>query len=142
MPKPPIPRELKLLRGTFQRCREPQNVAEPECLDEVPEPPVSLEGVAVLKWREHAGNLAKCRVLRKTDLDTLESYCLAYELVVKTAREVRIDGVTLTDDKGAVKRNPATSVLAAAQAEMRQLSTLLGLIPSARGRIQDSNLCQ
>ena len=135
MPNPPLPRELKLLKGTFQKSREPENVAEPECLDEVPEPPASLEGVAVLKWREQAGNLAKCRVLRKTDLDALESYCLAYELMVTTACEVRVDGVTITDDKGAVKRNPATSVLAAAQAELRQWSTLLGLNPSARGRI-------
>lgn len=91
--------------------------------------------MAEAKWAEVASLLMDGQVLKHTDLDILENYVTAWHMMVLAAEEVRRDGFTVMNDNGGVSKNPTCTVLAQAQAEHRQLSTLLGLNPSARTRI-------
>ena len=140
MGRPPKPKEAKVLSGTFRKDREPiDNPMEAVGFTKTPEPPASLQGrMASKKWTEIAEHLIESDVLKSTDLDVLESYCLAWELMVRADAELEKDGLTVTSPMGTVSKNPAATILASAQAEHRQLSTLLGLNPSARTRINVS----
>ena len=138
MARPPKPKEAKILAGTFRKDREPvDDPMEAKPVKKVPAPPLSLQGHprAVGKWQEVAGLLIESDVLKLTDLDVLESYCIAWLTMVDASDEVRREGLTVDGAMGGVQKNPACTVLAQAQAEHRQLSTLLGLNPSARTRI-------
>lgn len=139
MANKPKPKELKVLQGTFRKDRETvENAPEYKAIKKVPDAPLSIRGIPELekKWKEIGDLLVESGVLKHTDIDILESYCLAWYSVVLASKDVIDEGVTIKDPiDGSIKKNPASTALFQAQAEHRQLSTLLGLNPSARTRI-------
>ena len=136
--RPPKPKEAKVLKGTFRKDREPvTDPMESEAVMEVPPVPLSLQGhpKAEAKWKETAKLLIDATVLKTTDSDILETYCTTWLVMITASEEVFRVGLTVSGAMGGTQKNPACTVLAQAQAELRQLSTLLGLNPSARTRI-------
>lgn len=140
MPKgrPPKPDNVHQLHGTRSKVTRTEGHESPEPIPvmETPKAPYSLtQDVAILKWKETADRLIACKVLKDTDLDALESYCISYQMMISASEEIEQTGMTVTGGMGGLVANPACAVLARSQAELRQLSTLLGLNPSARTRI-------
>lgn len=121
----PLPRNLKLIKGTLQNCLEP----DPESQVHVPDPgdinpPSSLGEIAKTVWLETAPILKEAGILKVTDLYSLESYCQCFEVAQKAYFK------TQDDDDGAHVRT-----WKAATSELRYWSSLLGLDPSSRGRL-------
>lgn len=136
--RPPKPASVHQLHGTRARVKtvEGHESPEPESVMQLPPPPHTLSGdLAQRKWREKAEQLIASKVLKVTDLDALESYCIAYEIMCVAKAEFDIEGPTVPGASGAPVKNPAANVLKDAQTEIRQMGTLLGLNPSARTRI-------
>ena len=136
--RPPIPDNVHKLRGTRSKVKREagHESPEPEAVLEIPKAPLTLQlELAQLKWNERAGQLIASKVLKVTDLDVLESYCIAFQTICECVEIIQNEGYTIPGAMGGKIANPATSIKAKAQAELRQLSTLLGLNPSARTRI-------
>jgi P27 family predicted phage terminase small subunit len=105
-----------------------------------PVPPVSLQSdIARRKWTEAAAALIDAAVLKAADLDALESYCLAYQMMCQASDCLAQDGLILVGGMGGPVKHPACGILKDAQAELRQLSNLLGMNPSARARVATGN---
>ena len=140
MPKgrPPVPDNVHNIRGTKSRVKkeEGHESPEPEAVLEIPKPPLTLQmDLAQRKWTDTATQLIQAKVLKVTDLDALESYCIAYMNMCVAQKQIDIEGLTVDGAMGGSIKNPACGVLKDAQSELRQMSNLLGLNPSARTRI-------
>lgn len=136
--RPPKPDNVHLLHGTRSNVnRAPGHESpEPEAVIELPPHPLSLvSDLAQRMWNEKAEQLIRSKVLKVTDLEALESYCLSYELMCTASDEINREGITVVGAMGGMIKNPACNVLKDAQTELRQMGTLLGLNPSARTRI-------
>lgn len=136
--RPPIPDNIHQLRGTKSKVArvEGHESPEPDAVDELPPAPHTLTSdLARLKWKDTAEHLIKSKVLKVTDLDALESYCISYEMMCEAKDAIEHEGLTIPNAQGVPTKNPTCNILKDAQAELRQMSTLLGLNPSARTRI-------
>lgn len=136
--RPPKPDNVHQLHGTRSEVKRAagHESPEPEAVEEIPKPPFSLvTDLAQRIWNEKASQLIRSKVLKVTDLEALESYCLSYELMCTASEEISRDGITTTGAMGGLIKHPACNVLKDAQTEIRQMGTLLGLNPSARTRI-------
>lgn len=139
MPKgrPPKPTNLHVLHGTARKDRHGNRIEpEPEVITEIPEAPESLREPGVKCWDKTAKILLGVKVLTDADLDTLESYCIAYQTMLEANSDLDRDGLTqMNPTSGLLSPHPSVNIMNKAQAELRQTGTLLGLSPSARTRI-------
>lgn len=136
--RPPKPDNVHHLHGTRSKvARADGHVSpEPEPVDELPPAPHTLTNdLARLKWKDTAEHLIQSKVLKVTDLDALESYCISYQMMCEAASMIEHEGLTVMNMQGVPIKNPTCNVLKDAQSELRAMSTLLGLNPSARTRI-------
>lgn len=94
--RPPKPHALHVLHGTRSSVRT-FNHAQTDLaalLTTVPPPPpVQSSDIRRRKWRQTATALIDATVLKATDLDALESYCTAYELMCKAKKEIDREGI-------------------------------------------------
>lgn len=133
--RPAKPAELHVLQGTRSESKHlAASPFNPPRFAESPEPPDTLGEHASEVWNEYAPLLAGSGVLRATDLPVFEAYCVAVATFRLAAKQVQKYGPLIMGEKGAVK-NPAATVMREQQAEIRQLSTLLGMNPAARQKI-------
>jgi len=131
--RPRKPTARKVLEGTFRKDRahaEPQ----PAIADEVPAPPARLGPEPAAIWRRVAPQLHAMHLLTALDEDTLARYCLA-EAEIDLARAELVKGGRIIQTPRGPQRSPWQVTLEHAMAEARQLAALLGLSPSARGRL-------
>lgn len=136
--RPPKPAKIHQLHGTRSRVKtaEGHQSPEPEAVVKIPPPPHTLTSdLAQRKWVETANHLTSLKVLTVTDLDALESYCIAYDMMCVAKAEFDIEGPTVPGASGAPVKNPAANVLKDAQTELRQMGSLLGMNPASRARI-------
>lgn len=99
------------------------------------DPPIWMDGPARDLWELLAPRLCDQRVLQMTDIQNLELYCSAYGRFRLAENEVAMHGLLITDDNGALKKNPATTVINEAARQMATFGALLGLDPSSRQRL-------
>jgi len=129
---PPVPAELKRLRGTLRADRSPKALT---IIDPVPaslEPPAVLGDEGAREWR-HV--LATCSWIGPSDLRLLRLYCMAIDRVERLAAELADQGYTLYTDKGYAYQNPAMGALSTTEAQIGKWLSLLGQSPSDRGRL-------
>ena len=72
--RPPIPTNLKVIRGTAQPCRMNENEPRPEKVADVVCPP-ELSAKEKKCWNSLAGDLKKAGILTTIDLNALMTYC-------------------------------------------------------------------
>lgn len=136
--RPPKPDNVHQLHGTRSEVKkvEGHESPEPEAVVDMPPVPHTLTSDLVQrKWIEKAEQLIKAKVLKTTDLESLESFCLSYGNMCEAQAEINRDGLTIPNAQGVPMKHPAVTALKDAQSELRQMSNLLGLNPSARTRI-------
>lgn len=78
MPKPRIPNQAKIIRGTFRKDRAPANEPQPEKVLEILRPPSYMSKYAKKLWKKLAAELVEKGILTVLDLSALEMTCSAY----------------------------------------------------------------
>ena len=141
MGRPPLPTEVKALRGN--PGKRPLN-NDPHVPAGIPDCPDWLTDVAKAEWVRILPILLGMQILTIADLPTVAGYCQSYarwrqaeELIDEIGMVVR---EPILNDAGAIvgykiKRNPACIDARGAKADMDRFLSKLGFSPSDRTRI-------
>ena len=121
--RPPTPTSLKLLQGTFRADRHTADDIKAPPMDL--EPPRELTGVAKAKWMKLAVQLDALGVLKQTDRDALEAYCLLWTRWKKLEHDSKRDPTLIGD-------------MVKVFVQVKSLMSELGLTPSGRVRVKAS----
>lgn len=123
MPRHRKPRNLKLLHGTLQKCRDRPEVDFPPVGD-VPAPPDWLISPdAVAEWDDKVRLLVPVRVLTRADLVMLGHYCNQHAEILRLYR-MRVQGL------------PTPAPTAAQYAQLRMYADEFGFTPASRSKAQ------
>ena len=83
MARPHIAKELKVLKGTFQKCREKENPVKPKG---TPEPPAWLTEEAVAEWERVTKGYEGLGIYTSVDRAVLATYCDLWSKYVTHAK--------------------------------------------------------
>ncbi|HIW78115.1 MAG TPA: phage terminase small subunit P27 family [Candidatus Bilophila faecipullorum] len=133
----PLPTQVKLLRGTAQRCR--MNPDEPAPDPSLPDAPTHLSPEAREEWDRVAGELYDLGVLSAVDRAALAAYCQAYGRWVAAERELRREDGSMNlisvTSNGNVIQNPLVGIANKSLELMHKYLTEFGMSPSSRTRV-------
>jgi P27 family predicted phage terminase small subunit len=129
----PKPNKQKLLSGSKHAN---QQAVEFDLIQDV-DPPEWLDEIAAQMWGIICPRLCKERVLAVTDLHNLEAFCSAYSTFRLAETEVRNNGLTVEGATGGLVKNPALTAKNEALRQIATFGSMLGLDPSARGRLMN-----
>lgn len=129
---------LKLASGTFKTSDAPKHEPKYDAPEDLSVPAtINEQGPGARKWRELAPHLAARGCLTAVDKQNLEAYCMAYEAMLRAHKEIeQADSVLVVTDKGNSVQHPAVTVFGTATGVMARYSSLLGLDPSSRSKIE------
>lgn len=91
---------------------------------------------AKAEWRRIMPKLIERRILTRTDLASVENYCLAIGQVRQCAATLAKEGNFVESENGAPRPHRAFRVQHSAMTQARQLAAELGLTPVSRNRPQ------
>ena len=132
----PVPRQLKLLRGTLKPSRD-RGELPGEQLQRLPKAPSRLGKAAQRYWRELGRRLVRLGVLRDVDLVAFELLCdwlgRAEEIRVELDRLPQEERYLMKTRGGRI--HPLVKVLQQVETEATRLLVEFGLTPSARQRV-------
>lgn len=132
-----LPTQVKLLRGTAQRCR--MNPDEPAPDPSIPDAPTHLSPEAREEWDRVAGELYDLGVLSAVDRAALAAYCQAYGRWVAAERELRREDGSMNlisvTSNGNVIQNPLVGIANKSLELMHKYLTEFGMSPSSRTRV-------
>ena len=106
------------------------------------EPPDWLDDMASTMWQMLCPELCRERVLTITDVHNLEIFCCSYSNWRSAQSEVAQFGVTIVEDDGKRKKNPALTALNEAARQLATFGAMLGLDPGSRQRLIGGNKSQ
>lgn len=138
--RPPVPTQLKELKGTVQPSRVRRDEVRPPVLKDIPLAPESLSARGKEEWYTTCTELAGLKMLHKVDLALLGAYCNEIAIYWEAETLLRQNGrlIVLKNPDGSIKyAQPAPHVSIARNALKMALSiaTQFGFTPSARTRI-------
>lgn len=140
MGRPREPTRLKILRGNpGKRDVEKQLRNEPKPGLANLDPPETLEGLALEMWHRKAPQLLAMGVFTIADRETLERYCIAWELYCEAYRALKADGMDTEIGSGRRVVNPATALLRGYHADMLKVEREFGCTPAARSGMSVDN---
>jgi P27 family predicted phage terminase small subunit len=131
-----------LLRGNPGKRAIRNDEPMPEIPEHIPQPPPFVKGYAADEWARIGPELYRLGLLTIADIQTLASYCMAYERW-RTAEET-IQRLAASDHamhgllikrENSVVHNPMVVVSRKAANEMLRFAMEFGLTPAARSRI-------
>lgn len=140
-------KELKQLKGTGNQTREAAR-AEPSypdgCLmasyneetEEVtyPMPPNDLSEKAKQLWNRNAYQLAKMRLFPNSAYEYLHNYCRLYDIAEKAFEEYG-GSVTLMNDKGEVRPNPALKIFNDTISQLALIGSKFAFTPADKTKV-------
>jgi P27 family predicted phage terminase small subunit len=139
MPKAPLPKQLKQLKGTYQANKELSNQMEAAPLSTIPMAPESLPLIAQQEWYKVTAELEQLKVLSVLDMKMLEAYCYQIALVEEARHMLETEGKTIImHNKGGGMypvKSPWITIHNEALSLALKLAQQFGLTPSARTRI-------
>lgn len=138
--RPPVPTQLKELKGTAQPSRVRRDEVRPPVLKEIPLAPDYLSARGKEEWYTTCAELAGLKMLHKVDLSLLAAYCNEMAVYWESETLLRQNGrlIVFKNEDGSLKyAQPAPHVSIARNALKMALSiaTQFGFTPSARTRI-------
>jgi P27 family predicted phage terminase small subunit len=142
MGNPPVPFELKVLRGNPGK-RPLRRGPEPPVPDDIPEPPAFLAGYAADEWYRVAPQLFRLRLLTDFDVGPLAAYCMACarwrhaaEALAKMSdNDPLTSGLLVRTRSGDAAQNPLVAIERKAISDMVRYAGEFGMTPAARARI-------
>ena len=122
----------------------PKNEAEePEPAPGIPDPPLPLDGEALIMWNRMAVQLDDIGILTQVDGNALHRYCETWASWVEATEKVKSLGLVYgtTGDKGqkTVKSNPIVGMAQKYSDQLLRLEQEFGLTPSARSGMSVPN---
>ena len=129
----PKPKRLKLLRGTYQPCRDAPSVPSPK--PAVPSCPRWLGREAKAEWRRVTKELGKLKLLARLDRGALIVLCQLYETHYRAYKVVSENGFTSVDDSFKVTQRPEVAIMKNAAHELRLAYSEFGMTPSSRPKV-------
>jgi P27 family predicted phage terminase small subunit len=132
--RPPKPKRLHILEGTFRQDRHGGNHPSPPA--GAPSCPTWLDREARAEWRRVVPVLDRLGLLAKVDRSAIAAYCTAWAELHWATRTLAKVGRVYTTEGGQVCPRPEVSMQRSALQHIRQFSALFGLDPATRSRIQ------
>ena len=129
----PKPTALKRLSGNPGGRNLNDNEPEFTLITDI-EPPTWLSDKAVTMWETVMPELLRNKVLTVADIHNVEVFCMAYNRWRQAEDDIKVNGVTITNESTTIK-NPAVTVVNEATNQMMKFGALLGLDPSSRQRL-------
>lgn len=128
----PQPSALRELRGNPGRRAPARAEPRPEQDAQPPRAPNGLGRVANRTWRELATALHTAGLLTQVDEMALRVVCELWEEYLALGEQVRQEGATVENERGAVYLNPAAGQLSAVRRDLLRWMQQFGMTPSAR----------
>jgi P27 family predicted phage terminase small subunit len=122
--------------------RKPELHAIEGGLAKVPGAPSWLPAESRAEWRRVLPELIKRRTVTRSDLASVEAYCLAIGTMQRAQATIAAEGEIVTNASGDTRRHPAFQTLFQSLAESRRLAAELGLTPASRNKaaaLEDAN---
>jgi len=132
----PAPTKMKLYRGNPAKenlGKQIRSEVQPPAADIAA--PEILTGIALDVWNTRAPQLAAIGLLTVADVQTLERYCLTYELFYQAYQSVKADGLSSSSAAGTKKGNPDVVAMRGYHADLLRIEQEFGLTPSSRSGI-------
>lgn len=156
-----MPRKSKITQNkedkAYQRKRTAKLIEQTKDVDDLnTEAPSYFSDFAKSVWQTTIPILKKMEAVKKTDMSIVEAFCLNYESMVDSYKDIQdhgqVQGIwktvvlptgeVLKDKDGnprrdfqGYKRNPSTQIFDAATAKLRSLASELGLTPTSRASL-------
>lgn len=134
MARPRKPTNLKLIQGTYRKSRENPNEPQPEIC--IPEPPGFLTDRALEEWHRIAPILESMGLLSKVDSMALAAYCAAVARLWLAEEQLKVEGLTVTNERGRRIKNPLVDVANAAAKQISMFASQFGMSPSTRSGVK------
>jgi P27 family predicted phage terminase small subunit len=127
----PIPKSLKILKGTFQKCRDAKKPLTPtgKAID-----PKWIAKRAKHYWKFYEPMMTKLGLLTDADQPAFSAFVDSIARLEAANKILDDEGILLQTEKGPVK-HPAFSVAKDCWANIKTFSVEFGLTPSSRQRI-------
>jgi P27 family predicted phage terminase small subunit len=144
--RPRIPKNQKILQGTFRGDRNPKNEPEPSLLDIVPSPPSSLNAAGKKFWKQYMAELSSIGVVTTVDLGAFEIVAQTYgqwkeaeEAIYKPkengSKAKRSLSEYMRDREYQRKLMPELLTLEKARTDFFRFSAQFGMTPAFRNKI-------
>lgn len=101
-------------------------------------PPRYLSNIASRAWSKTVPALNKSGLATTLDKQTLEAWCISYEILRKSYEDIKTNGATYTTDSGRTYKNPNVDILSDNLQKMKTLGAELGLSPQSRTNLVDT----
>ena len=139
----PTPTNVKLVTGN--PGKRPLPTSEPRPRAERPAPPAHLNADAQKEWSRVSDELHALGLLTGLDRAALAAYCQAYGRWAQAERALgkitnQADGLIIKTQSGNMIQNPLVGVANKAMADMVRYAAEFGMTPSARTRIETSDI--
>lgn len=131
---PPLPDNVKKIRGTAQKCR--MNGDAPQFPADAVQPPDFLTPDQRLHFLETVALLKEANVLTNADIECVALYSQSLDVWKRATKALTDEGEVILDKHGEPKVNPWHKVAADAFERCRKYQQELGLTPSARTRVK------
>lgn len=134
--RPPKPKHLHVVQGTYRADRHDTGAPEPETKE--PEIPTWLSAKARTHWRKIAPHLLRMGVLTEGDGTALAMLCDAIADYVQISQTLKKSGLTYeaeTRDGMRIMKHPLVTEKDAAWKRFHRMAVEFGLTPSARRRV-------
>lgn len=133
MGRKPLPNNLKVLKGTAQKCRT-RGCPEPE--PGRPEPPDHLEGEALKEWHRIVPELEAVGLLTLADRAALAAYCQVFARWCDAEAKLKNTGLIIKTSTGNVIQSPMVGICNKALEMMLKYLVQFGMTPSSRSSIK------
>lgn len=130
----PLPKALKVLRGTYRGDQNAEHEAMPET--RLPSCPAHIQGEARREWKRTGKLLKDLGLIADVDRSAFAAYCQAWARWVDAEGKMREYGVVIVDKgKGEMKLSPFWGVANMAMDQMRHFLVEFGMTPASRTRV-------
>ncbi len=128
------------MRGRSQASSKRKNLTRSQCRKNNPDPMklkvfrVSpwLPTEAKELWKRVSPELLRLKVLSALDKPSFEAMCLAYSLMKQAGEELSHSQLTVTGERGSLKKHPIFSIYKTNAELFLKFSELFGLSPRSR----------
>jgi P27 family predicted phage terminase small subunit len=118
------------------RGRKPELKVVEGGMANTPAAPRWMPEEAKAEWRRIMPKLIERRILTRTDLASVENYCVAIGQVRQCQATLAKEGNFVESESGAPRPHPAVRMMHSAMTQGRQLAAEIGLTPASRNKPQ------
>lgn len=132
--RPRLPRQTKIIKGTFHKYRNPESEPEFSSLREMPVPPKSLNKYGRQLWEKLLPELNRCGVITQADIPAFEMLCASfgrYKIFEEWLEKKPLANIETEKGGVSAQAKQMNAEFAMCQKMMQQF----GLTPSDRNRI-------